>query len=1476
MTVRLIFLFLCFQTGLLAQPSNDDCENAIDLGIAPYCESTVFSNEGATASMIVPNSIPPCWDAGTVQRDVWFVFTASDTILDYSITITGVSDMGSNPLTNPQVAVYRGECTPNNLFFFGCFSPAISGSNSLKFSLSGLTPGAQYWLRISDFPEADPDNAGTFNLCIEKKSPLTNIIEGFSKDCEGQLVDSGGPDGNYGSNESYTFTICPEIPSACIELSFLYYHLDFEEEEINIYDGPDDNGPLLGTITSTFVLSDTLMDEWGGVCKTYRATSGCMTITFTSGAFNEYEGFLAEWKCSPVPCQTLSQPVLQSSFTEGDVLQNLSSTQTIVTFDKITCAQGASGLFFSGDQTDLGLNKGILLTTGSAVIAQGPNNLGSAGFSNGTPGDSDLDILSFLNGTALESFDACILELDVYANTNEITFEYVFGSEEYHEYAGTNFNDIFAFLISGPGIAGVPQIGNQANMAVLPDGSPVEINNVNYQNNWEYYRDNSGGTSLQYDGLTSDYLSKKKSLTARYAVEPCQTYHLKLAIADRGDSSFDSGVFISEIKGGAPSITVDFKNGIDYLVEDCTNSPDEVFFTLNSPLDQPLSYNVTLGGSATPGVDYQLDIPPLITFQPGETSLSFPIVPLTDGIAEGEESITITLSNDFGCGNVIFAVYTILIRDDLSISVNGGQDTVFYCPGTSVTLEAEGANSYFWEPSGIFSAPGSANTVATPPMDMYVVVTGQLGVCTAVDSVYLFQVNPQIDIANPNPTTMCQGRPVTLMANNNLAGQGSIAWQPTFGLSNPNAAETQANPTFSTTYIVTASLTGCSVSDTITLQVLPFDFPTVIPDVSVCEGSSIPLANDLFTFSTTYQWSPGIWLSDSTVSGPIATPESTITYKLLAESEGGVCRDSAEVTLTVIPASLSIAPQDTAFLCYGDTIGLNANFTQGGTLTWLPADSTKLLPFSNSAQVFGPQSFWAYAEMTVGPCKRVDSVFVRVDSLPELAITKFADRPFYCEGEIITFLSPSYLNTDFPDIRHLWTPNNNAFLSPDSNLNLILTALETATYIRQTRNNACSSDDTVMIQVIPIGINLSVEQQTLCEGDTAQVFILDDNIEDIEWTPTNGLSCSTCTDPIITAIQTQVYQVKGSEQGCAKQGAVLVNVPIPVLDLPEFLLLCEGSPGNLNPNASPQTSYFWTSTDPSFGTSNEANPAVPGLVDAVYYVTATMNGCTRTGELPVTIVRPPDLSLMTSDSMICSGESVILTAEGAPVGGSYLWTPGGATSPEISVTPPVSTIYEVVYTTVANCFSESASITISVEQPLDITISVEPEQDTFILGVPVTFTAKTSPPAAPGSTFRWFINGEEVSGASQSTLETIAQEPPFEVRVEITSPAGCVSEQEEDWVVKIPSFQIPNLFTPNGDNTNDHFKVILDPGLTLTEFRVYSRWGQLVFDDPSEADGWDGRWKGEDQPSDVYGFVVTVRYGDGRTVTERGEVTLLR
>ena len=192
--------------------------------------------------------------------------------------------------------------------------------------------------------------------------------------------------------------------------------------------------------------------------------------------------------------------------------------------------------FFDGSASNVGVNAGLVLSSGNIEGAVGPNDTGSESGYLGLGGDMDLDGQI----TGYFTYDAAVLEMDLVSTEPTITFQYVFGSEEYLEWVNSSFNDVFAFFISGPGIDGVQ------NIALIPGTTTaVSINNLNDVLNAEYYINNGEGitgasdsTIIQYDGFTVP-------LTAVANVTPGETYHVKIAIADAGDAALDSGVFLS-------------------------------------------------------------------------------------------------------------------------------------------------------------------------------------------------------------------------------------------------------------------------------------------------------------------------------------------------------------------------------------------------------------------------------------------------------------------------------------------------------------------------------------------------------------------------------------------------------------------------------------------------------------------------------------------------------------------------------------------------------------------------------------------------------------------------------------------------------------------------------------------------------------------------------------------------------------------
>lgn len=228
-----------------------------------------------------------------------------------------------------------------------------------------------------------------------------------------------------------------------------------------------------------------------------------------------------------------------NALTLPQLVQSLLGPGVVASNIVINGAPIAAGAF-QGGLPIVGIDSGIMLSSGNIGSILGPNASDSTSTVTGTPGDPQLNAL-----TTSPTYDACTLEFDFSCpSASQISFQYVFSSEEYNEYVGSPFNDVFGFFLNG------------VNIATLPGGASVAINNLNCGNpynqnhggNCGLYVNNScadlpGGTfpctgvvDTEMDGLTV-------VLTATGTLLP-GTNHIKLAIADAGDQVLDSNVFI--------------------------------------------------------------------------------------------------------------------------------------------------------------------------------------------------------------------------------------------------------------------------------------------------------------------------------------------------------------------------------------------------------------------------------------------------------------------------------------------------------------------------------------------------------------------------------------------------------------------------------------------------------------------------------------------------------------------------------------------------------------------------------------------------------------------------------------------------------------------------------------------------------------------------------------------------------------------
>lgn len=355
-----------------------------------------------------------------------------------------------------------------------------------------------------------------------------------------------------------------------------------------------------------------------------------------------------------------------------------------------------TGFDFTDPRTNtrLLIQDGVLLTNGQAANARGPNSARKVSAGLGIAGDPDLTrVVGFQTNDA----NSLTINFTAAPGTQSILFDFIFGSEEFPELVGSQFNDAFGAFLDGRLITF--DVNNK----------PITVNN-------NFFRiDNTGGViDVAYDGLTP-------RIRTQAPLDPALgTHTLKFAIADTLDTLYDSGVFISRLQGSPELIT-----------NPVTQLPNPGVFVFSQPdfsVDETggagtvtvsrvggasglvsVDYSV-LGGSATAGVDFVPSTGTLV-FADNQTSQTITIPVIDDPAPEGDETVQVQLSNavEAGIGSPSTATLTILDNEDatqFTAAVYGTNETA---PVAYVVVSRSGPLT---APASVTYATGDGSAVA--------------------------------------------------------------------------------------------------------------------------------------------------------------------------------------------------------------------------------------------------------------------------------------------------------------------------------------------------------------------------------------------------------------------------------------------------------------------------------------------------------------------------------------------------------------------------------------------------------------------------------------------------------------------------------------------------------------------------------------------------------------------------------------------
>ncbi len=611
--------------------------------------------------------------------------------------------------------------------------------------------------------------------------------------------------------------------------------------------------------------------------------------------------------------RSTAQVAVSSNPSAQAMAQMLAGQGVTVLNPTLNCPTDAYGTFSAG-VSNLGLDSGIILTTGRAETQSfyyGVNGLAGnfASTNNGSPGDPQLNTLA-----GQSTHDACALEFDVIPGGDTLSFSYVFSSEEYTSATCGQYNDAFAFFISGPGIA-TPQ-----NIALVPGTNiPVTINSINSGTPGPgntlaacnamgpgspftaYYVDNGNGTTITHRGMTT-------VLQAIRGVTPCSTYHLKIVIADAGNATYDSGVFLkagslqaTNFKVRATGAGIGFA-GVPYIVKGCTPGTFRVRRSQTKPTPQTVKY--TIGGTAVNGVDYTLIADSVVI--PANDTVALVTIHGLPTALNGNKTVLLRIKSPYVCGtNPYVDSATLLLYDTLYTKILTPDTAI--CSGDQFTIRVAGSDSlkYTWTPASAVGNSQAKQPLANPVNNTLYTLTATwpgTGCAPITRSLYV-KVNPlpQVTAAGPD-AEICLHAPVQLTATPIPVYPGyTFQWTGPNGFNSntqnpfiPDAVKTNSG---SYTVVVTVDSSKCTAKASVTINVNAPQAPVASSPQIFCEHKPAPPATAEGSNLLWYTTASG---GSGNAAAPVVNTATTGSFQFyVSQTVNGCESDRTPVTVEV-------------------------------------------------------------------------------------------------------------------------------------------------------------------------------------------------------------------------------------------------------------------------------------------------------------------------------------------------------------------------------------------------------------------------------------------------------------------------------------------------------------------------------------------------------------------------------------------------
>lgn len=589
-----------------------------------------------------------------------------------------------------------------------------------------------------------------------------------------------------------------------------------------------------------------------------------------------------------------------------------------------------------------------------------------------------------------------------------------------------------------------------------------------------------------------------------------------------------------------------------------------------------------------------------------------------------------------------------------------------------------------------------------------------------------------------------------------------------------------------------------------------------------CQGEPT-VFTDLSIGATQWTWNFGDPASGvnntSTDQNPTHLFSAPGAFTVSLDIGGCVGFSSSSQTVTIVAAPSAAFPSDTLTTCTGVVTAQNI---PGATYFWITG--------SPNTQITATVTAWYWVDISLSGCTKRDSIYVVVD--PGAGSQEIWTTPElnFCVGETA--------------LLDATTTGATAYLWSTGAVTPTISTTTGGLYSVTVTVGPCVSNDAVTVQFLPQPVVDFGLDQTICAVST----VLDPGLT------TSGLTflwSNGATTPTLTVTQSGNYAVTVSLGSCSDSDDI--NMTIIPLSAPNLgsspITACDDSPVVLDATSSVAgVTYLWSNTD------NTPTLTIPAGQSGTYSVTVSAGSCSVNASVEVAFSPAFTLDLG-SDQDICQGGDLVLDA-GLVANATYTWSNGTTTQ---QTTVNSSGLYAV---TVSNggCTLQD-EVDVVLRTPAAVNLGSE-------LTICPVLNETITLDAGLGDTYTWLPDG-------QTTQQlTVAQ--PGTYSVTVTDAFGCTASASVSIESLCQSVLLfPTAFSPNSDGRNDIF-VPVAQFIDTYEFKVFDRWGNMMFESDETDDGWDGSSNGTFMPLGVYVWYAVYSNESGEQTTAKGNVTLIR